>query len=437
MKKENPRKSRLTLKILKDTKSLVLNCSGYNQYIENTFKVHSNKLPEIKLRGNNLSSFYHTSNYLITNQLEDEHHNTRNSNQDYCKNSDKTINSRNKERLMLSFISINNIFQSSNNSCNNQHKNYLNINENKTYFISLINKLRNNKIDLSEVSISKTITENHNCEYEIKLNSVKVSFFKSFKDINKTDLVFEIYLPLTILPLIYLLSPTSLKKFMCFSLKFTNDINQTFFNLNSFQFLINNLDEFHNFSKENSHFTLTNHRKVSKFLWITTNEVYDVIFTMPTVEMLFVKSNVKIIKYIEKETVINSLINRSTWNTNVFNDLNRYKTFRHIINLNFSKHSKAYLDQTIIIDNPKDLISNDLINPKSVNFEFVYTNEDFQSIFINFNSSILFIQGGETVNQINLTLNQIRIIEQLKKTYNGQINCFVRKLINVQNNSIL
>ena len=264
---------------------------------------------------------------------------------------------------------------------------------------------------------------------------MKISFFNCSKYSKQSNFDFEVYLPLSLLPILYVLNQDPLMKFICFSLNLSN-LNKADFNSKALGYLLNNMNELNKFFDEKNNFSLIKQRKVLKFKWITSTDLFDVLIVMPVVEMFLVKPNVKLRKYIEMETVIKCVIMRSTWHLHVINNLNKYKFFRKILNTCFSLHRKRFHKNCFVLDEPYELEPYDMINPSSFNFNFIYSKDNLNNGFFTFNSSCIVIHVSELFTDIKLNFNQTIIIEYLKNFYGDQIDQFIRKLLDIKADSI-
>ena len=322
------------------------------------------------------------------------------------------------------------------NSFNNCEKNksFLSDNEIIAYLSKLKDSIHNSDIKINEISLFKNNEEYEDNQCDIKINSTKISFYKCAENSKQTNLSLELYLPLTILPFLYLLNQPSLKKFICLSLKIKENIKETSLNIPALNFLMNNLKEF-DFSNENRKISLLSHKKNYKFLWMTNDDLYEVIIHMPTVELFLKKNNTKIIKYLDEQTLFNCLLIRSDWQNCVLSYLFNYKEFRTIMNNNLSKYKQRFNNKTVYIDNENEINPFDLINPNSYYFDFVYSKNEFQNIYLSFNPYEFNIVFGETNSNIKLNLYQTRIMMLLKEIYGSELDFFIRKLIDIKNNS--
>jgi hypothetical protein len=298
-----------------------------------------------------------------------------------------------------------------------------------SFLTSQIEMISFQEIDTEHFQLNKMIkVEDKNYEMRMTLTSVKIEFRKCDSNGGESQTVFETYLPLAILPLIYILNQESLQKYISFSLKVKENITDTVFNESAFMFLQKNMSEFKSFIKNKKQ--LQNHRKNYQFPWLTPTSIYDVIITMPTVKLHLIRPNVKIYKLLDTDILFGILMKGFiNWEYHVLEDFNKYVKFRSIVNKSFSKQN-IYLNKDLFLDSEKDLKPKESINELSPRFNFAYSKDDRSyTVFFTFHSAEVILQSDCFRNQMELNLKELKIIEKVKEIYGGNINIFIKKLL--------
>ena len=298
-----------------------------------------------------------------------------------------------------------------------------------SFLSSQLEMLTVHEIDTEHVQLIKNIKgEDKNYEMRMTFTSVKIEFKKCDFNGGENETVFETYLPLAILPLIYMLNQESLQKYISFALKLKVNIVDTSLNQNAFMFLQKNMSEFKSFIKNKK--SLINHKKNYQFPWLTPTTIYDVIISMPTVELHLIKPNVKIYKSLDTEMLYGLMMKGfMNWEYHALEDMNKYIKFRAIVNRSFSKQNKYY-NRILFLDNEKDLKPKESISESSPRFNFAYSKDDnTYTVFFTFHSAELIFQSEEFRTQMELNLKELKIIEKVKEIYGGNINIFIKKLM--------
>ncbi len=303
------------------------------------------------------------------------------------------------------------------------------ISEIYSFLTSQLEMLSFQEIDTEHFQLTKTIkVEDKNYDMRMTFTSVKIEFRKCDFNGGESQTVFETYLPLAIIPLIYILNQESLQKYISFSLKVKENITDTVFNESAFMFLQKSMSEFKSFIKHKKQLHI--HMKNYQFPWLTPTTIYDVVISMPSIELHLIRPNVKIFKFIDTDILFSLLMKGFTnWEYHVLEDFNKYVKFRSIVNKSFSKQNMCF-NKVLFLDSEKDLKPKESINELSPRFNFAYSKDDKSyTVFFTFHSAEVTLQTDSFRNQMELNLKELKIIEKVKEIYGGNINIFIKKLL--------